>query len=298
MLQKILNDNLHALLKEQVGYDKINEIRLRENAPIVVIVDGQGYYLGQNGLTLTKKHAICANRQCLEDIVYRASEFSIYAVNEEIKQGFLVIANGVRIGVGGMFIMDEGNIKTIRDFSSLNIRLPHKIKGCVLPVFDKLTNGKTIYSTLIVSPPGQGKTTMLRDFAYQLCEKNYFLNLLILDERGEIAGKNNNLEVGDFCDILSFCNKKAGFLHGIRSMNPHAIFTDEIGDKEDFEAIKFASNSGVKIVATIHAENLEQLRRKQNFEIISKVFERYVFLSPSGKAGQVAGVYNSNFCKV
>lgn len=298
MLQRILNDNLHYIFKEKIGYEKINEIRFRENAPIVAVVDGQAYFVSENGLTLTKKFAITSSKNVLEDIIYKASEFSIYAVNEEIKQGFLVIGNGVRIGVGGVFVMDEGNIKTIRDFSSLNIRIPHKVKGCCLPVFDKLTYNKTIHSTLIVSPPGQGKTTFLRDFAYQLCEKNYFLNLLILDERGEIAGKNNNLEVGDFCDILSFCNKRTGFLHGIRSMNPHAIFTDEIGDKEDFEAIKFASNSGVKIVATIHAENLEQIKRKQNFDIISKVFDRYVFLEPNGKAGRIAGVYNQNFAKV
>ena len=298
MLQKILNENIHNILKEKVGYDKINEIRFRENSPVVVTVDGQAYFLGQNGLTLTKKFAIIATKQMLEDIVYKASEFSIYAVNEELKQGYLVIGNGVRIGVGGMFVMDNGNIKTIRDFSSLNIRIPHKVKGCCLPVFDKLTYDKTIYNTLIVSPPGQGKTTFLRDFAYQLCEKDYMMNLLILDERGEIAGKNNNLEVGAFCDVLSFCNKKTGFLHGIRSMNPHAIFTDELGDIEDFDAIKFASNCGVKIVATIHAENIEQLKRKPHFEIICKVFDRYVFLEPNGKVGKIAGVYNRNFSKV
>lgn len=298
MLQKILSENLYGILKEKVGFEKINEIRLRENSAIVISVNGQAYFVNQNGLTLTKQNGMVATKKTIEDIVYKASEFSIYAVNEEIKQGFIVLSNGVRIGVGGNFVMDNGSVKTITNFSSLNIRIPHKIKGCCLEVFDKLISGKTVFNTLIISPPAQGKTTFLRDFAFQLCEKNYFLNLLILDERGEIAGKNNSLEVGDFCDILSFCTKKTGFLHGIRSLNPDVIFTDELGDQPDFDAIKFASNCGVKVVATIHAESLEQLKSKSGFYELHSVFERYVLLKPDGKAGQIAGVFNKNFSRV
>lgn len=298
MLNKILGEKIYNNLEKNVGLDKINEIRFRTNLPIMISSLGQVYYLGENGLTLSKNQSLFATKQMLEDIVYKASEFSIYSVNEEIKQGYIVLDAGERIGVAGSMVMDGNSVKTITNFTSINIRLPHIIKGCSLPVFEKLVGENEIYNTLIVSPPGQGKTTFLRDFAYQLSRKNYFYNLLVLDERGEIAGKNNILELGDFCDVLSFCSKKVGFLQGIRSMNPDIILTDELGESDDFDAVKFASNSGVKVVATIHASNLEQLKNKPNFPIISNIFERYVLLSPNGKAGTIQGIYGKNFSKI
>lgn len=300
MLKKILNNFIYNILENKIGLEKINEIRLRSGLPIMVACGGQVYFINENGLTLTKKQSINASKQMLEDIIFKASEFSIYSINEELKQGFLVLDSGERIGVCGRVVIDDGKIKTITDFSSLNIRISHIIKGCSLDAFERLINKETneVYNTLIVSPPGQGKTTFIRDFVLQLSKKNYFYNILVLDERGEIAGKDNNLELGDFCDVLSFCTKKIGFLQGIRSMNPDIIVTDELGETEDFEAVKFASNSGVKIIATIHARSINEVKNKLNFPIISNVFERYVFLSPTGRAGKIDFVVGKNFSKI
>lgn len=294
MLQKVLPDDISRAL-EKIGYENIYEVRLRANAPICVVSAGQVFFVSPNGLTYNKDKALFADKKIIEDIIYKASEFSIYSIAEELKQGFVVLGNGVRIGIAGNIVSESGKITTITNFSSLNIRLPHIIRGVCLPVFDYLVSKQSIKNTLIFSPPGKGKTTFLRDFAYQLSAKNYFFNVLVLDERGEIAGKDNALSVGEFCDVLSFCTKKMGFLQGIRAMNPDVIMTDELGDEQDFEALKFASSCGVGIVATIHASSLNDLHEKEYFNVLKTVFERFVCLAPSGKAGQILAVYDQDF---
>ncbi|MDD4815812.1 MAG: stage III sporulation protein AA [Clostridia bacterium] len=298
MLNKILNEKIFKILDQKVGFNCINEIRIRDEKPIVVISNGQVYFLEDKGLTLTKKDAIWGTKFLIEDIIFKASEYSIYSVNEELKQGFIVLDGGERIGVCGSVVLENNNIKTITNFSSVNIRIPHEIKNCCLKVFDKLITTNNIFNILIISPPGQGKTTFLRDFVFQLSEKNFLYNVLIIDERGEIAGKNNKLDIGCFCDILSFTNKQNGFMQGIRAMNPNLIITDELGDEQDFDAIKYASNCGVKIVATIHAENINQLKNKIFFEKIKNIFDRYVVLKNNTKPGVIEGVYDNEFAKI
>jgi len=298
MLNKILNEKLYKILNEKIGFQRINEIRIRDAKPIVIISEGQVFFLEEKGLTLTERDAIIGTKFLVEDIIFKASEYSIYSVNEELKQGYIVLDGGERIGVCGSVVLENDNIKTITNFSSVNIRIPHEVKNCCLSVFDKLITAKEIFNILVISPPGQGKTTFIRDFIFQLSQKNFFYNVLIIDERGEIAGKNNKLNIGKFCDILSFTNKQNGFMQGIRAMNPNLIVTDELGDEEDFDAIKYASNCGVKIVATIHAESINQLKNKPHFSKIENIFDRYVVLKSGTKPGVIEGVYNSEFAKI
>ena len=294
MLKKVVALELYDALTK-VGFDNIYEVRLRAGLPISIVSAGQVYYLSANGLTYNKHKALCVDKKAIEDIIYKASEFSIYSIAEELKQGFVVLNNGVRIGVAGNVITENGKIGTITNFSSLNIRIPHIIRGTCLPVFDYLMDKKGVFNTLIISPPGQGKTTFLRDFAFQLSEKNFFYNVLVIDERGEIAGKDNALSVGECCDVLAFSTKQIGFLQGIRAMNPDIIITDELGQEEDFLALKNAASCGVKVVASIHGASIDNLKDKPYFNLIKSSFQRYVCLKPSGKAGQILGVYDQNF---
>lgn len=298
MLKNVLNEKLYFVLSQKIGFDNIYEVRLRANMPSLVIKNGQAYFLTFNGLSLSCENAIIVSKTEIEDIIFRASEFSIYSVQEELKQGFVVLDNGVRIGVAGNVITENQKIKTITNFSSLNIRIPHIVRGACKNAFSKLVKNDEIFNTLVISPPGQGKTTFLRDFAYSLSEKNYFFNILVLDERGEIAGKNPLQTVGAMCDVLSFCTKEIGFLQGIRAMNPDIILTDELGEDKDFQAVKTASISGVKVVASIHAKSLDDLTNKPHFDIIKSTFERFVLLSPHGRAGQILGVYDNEFKEV
>ena len=298
MLNKILDANIHKILSQKIGFNKINEIRFRENKPIVLNVDGQVKFFDSNGFVLSYEKGLKASKKMVEDIIYKASEFSIYSINEELKQGFLVLDGGERIGVCGTIITENQKIKTITNFTSVNIRIPHEIKNCSIPIFKHLIDENGLKNILIISPPGQGKTTFIRDFIYQLTERNLFYNILIIDERGEIAGKNNKLEVGKFCDIISFSDKYTGFLQGIRAMNPHLIVTDELGGSEDFDAINYAVNCGVKILATIHADSINQLKQKKEFVKIENLFDRYVVLKKGVKPGVIEAVYNHSMQKI
>ena len=299
MLEKVLGDKLFKIITTKFNYSLLNEIRLRQNRPIVVFIKGQAYYLSDEGLTASEERAMFATKQQIEDIVFRASEYSIYSINEELKQGFIVLSGGERIGICGSLISEKGDIKTLNNFTSLNIRIPHQIKNCSLNAFSYLVSDEGVKNTLIISPPGAGKTTFIRDFIYQLSERNLSYNVLIVDERGEIAGYGDKvLDIGKFADILSFSDKKYAFMQGIRAMNPHVIVTDEVGAGEDIEALSYAGNCGVKIVATIHAETLDDLREKDGWDKIKNTFERYVILSTKHGPGTIEGVYNENFSRL
>ena len=299
MLGKILPYQISSVIEEKIGLKQVNEIRLRANQPIVIFLNGQPFYLGEKGVTSKAEHALFVTKQQLEDIVFNASGFSIYSVNEQIKQGYLIIDGGIRIGLCGTVVSNNHEIKTISNFSALNIRIPHEVKNCSLSAFGLLVDHMTIKNTLIVSPPGAGKTTFIRDFIYQLSQQNYCLNILVLDERGEISG-GGEMNLGKFADVLSFTNKNDGFMQGIRALSPNLIVTDELGGQEDIKALKYAMNCGVSVLATVHASCVEDLKAKEGFKELlqEKYFSRFVFLSTKQGPGTLEAVYNENLTRI
>ena len=299
MLKKILPDNIFDILNNKVNLKYVNEIRLRERKPILLSIGGQRIFLGENGTTANIKDAIVASKVMIEDIIFRASECSLYSVNEQIKRGFIVTEGGIRLGLGGDLIEESDKIKTMTNFTSVNIRIPHEIKNCSLSTFEMLLGKDNVLNTLVVSPPGAGKTTYLRDFICQLSERNYAYNVLVLDERGEIdIGKEGC--IGNFCDKISFARKKVGFENGIRALSPNLIVTDELGQEEDAKAIEYAVNCGVNILASVHCDSIENLAFKPFFDKIlqNKIFKRYVLLSLRNGPGTIEGVYNENFARI
>ncbi len=300
MLQEILSEQLANIINYKIALATLSEIRLRANKPIVVFVKGQPYYISDKGLCCDLNSAMFCTQEMIADIVYKASDYSIYSVNEQIKNGYITMSNGVRIGLCGNVVEENGQVKTITNWTSINIRIPHQIKNMSLCAFDDIVDETGIKNCLIVSPPGAGKTTFLRDFLFQLSEHNYCLNVSVVDERGEIAGGiDSKLDLGNFCDIVSFCSKQIGFMQCIRSMNPGLIVTDEIGDKEDAKCLIDAMNCGVKVMATAHASSIEELRRKDFFvNLPSQYFQRYVFLSKREGPGTYEGTYNEKFAKI
>ena len=182
MLSKILPEKIAHIVNTKLNLKNVNELRFRADKPIIVAAGGKNYFLGESGLTSSLKDALFSSKIVIEDIIFRASECSIYSVNEQIKKGYIVTENGLRIGIGGNVVEENGQVKTMTNFNSCNIRIPHIIKNCSLSYFPYIVHDNTIENTLIISPPGCGKTTFLRDFVMQLSERNLTYNVLLLDD--------------------------------------------------------------------------------------------------------------------
>ena len=270
----------------------ITEIRLRTKCKIIVVC-------GKNEIVL---ECIVTPKIILE-ILLNVSKNSIYAIQNDINNGFVVIKGGHRIGISGEVVYIDEKIKNIKNICSLNIRVARQIYGCSDGILPKIISGNEFLNTLIVSPPGCGKTTLIRDIVRQVSNGIPALNfkgknVSLIDERGEIASVYegiSSLDVGVRTDIMSNVNKASGMKMMIRSMAPDIIATDEIGRKEDIIAIKEAILSGVKVIFTIHGDSLKSILKNENIkELLDlNIFSKIILLSNGKIPGIVEKVYDT-----
>jgi len=278
----------------------VTEIRLRVNKPLLLVVGKEEMLVSPLGRTVVDpQFAYLCSRDDIQRILQLISKNSMYAFEQELKMGFLTIQGGHRIGLAGQAIMDGGEIKSLKHISSLNIRMAREVKGCADVVMPYLFAGEQrLLSTLVISPPRCGKTTLLRDLIRQLSTGTKAcrgLQVGVVDERSEIAACNNGVptvDLGPRTDVLDGCPKASGMLMLIRSMSPAVVATDELGRAEDVYAIREALNAGVNVLATVHGRNIsEVLQRPYVGELIQKqYFERYVELSDNPRVGTVVRV--------
>jgi stage III sporulation protein AA len=276
-------DFLSENLKE--GIARLNlaylyELRIRADKPVIVNYQGEYRFLGLFGLTNIREKSIFCTAYDIEEIVFRAGEYSVYSVEEQIKSGFLTAKNGERIGLSGEYVFDKGQPTALRNVTSLCIRVPHEINGCAKEVY-KICMSDKIQNLLLMSPPGLGKTTILRDLARILSEKTR-KNILICDERGELSVG----ALGDTCDVVRFCDKERAFLAGIRAMRPEIIITDELSLR-DCEILQNAVSAGIIVIASAHFSDISYVKSP-----FLGLFERFVLLD-SDEIGKIKAIYGA-----
>ena len=288
---------------EQALFDrnKIYEIRLRVNAPLIVIYQGKEYFLTLEGiLTREEAKAYYVKTEDLKEMLEYISGYSLYAFEEEIRQGFLTVVGGHRVGIAGKTILDGNKIKSLKYISYINLRLSHQIKGCASPILPYIIKNRQICHTLIISPPRCGKTTLLRDLIRQVSNGNCYMpgvSVGVVDERSEIAGSYQGIPQNDLgirTDVLDCCPKAEGMMMLIRSMSPEVVAVDELGNYEDIHAIESVVHCGCKLFATVHGSSIEDIKRKPLLQRLmqEKIFERYIVLYKKDCAGQIKAIYD------
>lgn len=283
-----------------LDFNVLREIRLRVNSPLLLLADDREYFLDQYGsLCENQNHVYIATVKDIRETMALVSDYSVYAYEDEIRQGFITIKGGHRVGIVGKIVLEDAKIKTMQYISFMNIRLAHQMKGCADKVMPFIFAKMQVCHTLIISPPCCGKTTLLRDMIRQISIRMSGLSIGVVDERSEIAACYQGIPQNDLgfrVDVLDGCPKASGMMMLLRSMSPQVIAVDEIGGSEDMAAMEYVIFCGSKLIATVHGNSLKDLAHRPGFKhlVERKIFERYIVLSNRGEIGHIEAIYDES----
>lgn len=310
----------NMISKSGIDFESLQEIRLRSGQPLILICNGREYFISNTGtVTHNRDNSFIVSVNEIRETMEYISNYSMYAFEEEIRQGFITAAGGHRVGICGKAVMENGQLKTIKHISFINVRLAHQIKGCSDNIMKYLYKTcDSVHNTLIISPPMNGKTTLLRDIVRNISngsmagecreyEGHKGLSVGLADERSEIAASYLGVpqnDVGIRTDVMDAMPKTYGIMMLIRTMSPDVIAVDEIGSPEDISSIMYGINCGCSFIGTIHGNSIEDVVNKPALQILinEKHFERYLLLEKNSPVKnidkRIVTIYDREFKQI
>lgn len=303
VLPRSIRDYIESL--PPIVFNQLEEIRIRQNRPLEVITSkGSGFvHRTTKQLTKNQQYAYCPTRYDCEKMINLISRHSLYAMEEELRRGYITINGGHRIGLAGKVIVENGRVKVLRDITSFNVRFARAVVGVGNDLLPFVVHDGKVENLLIVSPPQCGKTTLIRDLARLVSsgtKHSPAYKVGIVDERSEIAGCLHGVpqhDVGPRTDVLDGCPKAEGMMMMIRSMSPEVLIVDEIGHEEDSRAVFEAIFAGIHLFTTAHGYSLDDLFQRPTLSELmrKKVFSRIFLLSRRTGPGTVEAIYDQSF---
>ncbi|MBE6737203.1 MAG: stage III sporulation protein AA [Ruminococcaceae bacterium] len=278
-------------------FSQIHEIVLRSSRPVCIYKNGVQYFLTENGcltsLSDSQPLVIISANEMTECFNF-ACGHSVYSHINEIKEGFVTINGGHRVGISGTAVVSNEEVTNIRDFSTISIRISREIIGCGNELAKHLFESKE--GLLICGAPCSGKSTVLRDIA-RILSSDYLCRVCVIDSKSELAAVYKGILQKDLgmCDVMDSYPRDVGIMQAIRLFSPEYIICDEIGSESDVNALLSGVNSGVYFVATMHAGSLSELKSRRYFTSIvsTGAFKKIAFLSGRESPGKVKSYIES-----
>lgn len=301
VLPPLIREIIQSLPRTILGC--LEEIRVRQDRPLEVITSEQSWFVSRNcQLTLQPKESVLPSRDDCRKMLSLISNHSLYTLEEELRRGYVTVEGGHRIGLVGKVVIEQGKVKHLVDVTGFNVRMARQVIGVGEPLIPYLFHQDQLENVLIISPPQCGKTTLIRDLARIISIGSKQLSsrkVGIVDERSEIAGCVQGVpqhDIGPRTDVLDACPKAEGMMMMIRSMSPDVLVVDEIGRKEDSEAVHEAVYAGVHLFTTVHGKSVEEICHRPTLSglIREGVFKRLIVLSRRKGPGTIELVMDQN----
>ena len=271
VIYKYLPDRIENALKncDICTRNSITEIRIRKSRELIPVINNRSCFIDESGRIygIPDSRCIKITPEEFEKIFMEMCSYSVYSKEEELKKGYISLDYGARAGIASEAVNSENELKSIKNISSINLRIPRAVNGCADRVLDSVYKGDGLPGIIVAGLPNSGKTTLLRDVGVQLSSgyNGFYRKIVFIDERLEFFGNGTekHIDIGINCDIISGFPKANGIENATRSLSPEMIICDEISTKKELNSIKFAFSTGVSTALSVHSGSIEELIRNE-----------------------------------